>query len=355
MADAESDVESDAEFEDCIDELGFEDTVNSGVSLRLPAAVLTGAAVLVEAAEVRGRFHSNGMVQLELTTEVARCRDLMAKTSPPLAGFARFLGDVQKRAIWTLFGVCHAFDNAKTVGEVEDLRRFLAEAFDPSVDSEVCTGVWRALRATLGRYAVVSRPFDDLAEGILAHPGTLAFETQDDLMLHCYRKAGVIGVIALPVLAEQASFDEGVVEAAIAMGMALQLIDLVNCIGHHRRTLGHRSVPAEVSARHGLSAEEIESNSLGKASGLERDPRWRAAMEDLLAPARPLLSRAALGGERLPGGGRIAVRAAVRMGRRVVGQIEARGYDTLHKRSKMFSLRALGDLAGALWRPSEAK
>ena len=64
---------------------------------------------------------------------------------------------------------------------------------------------------------------------------------------------------------------------------------------------------------------------------------------------RPLLHHAAKGGEKLPTGARLAVRAAVRMCKRVLAQIEARDYDSIQKRAKMFSWRAVGDMAGALW------
>lgn len=136
-------------------------------------------------------------------------------------------------------------------------------------------------------------------------------------------------------------------EAAISLGMALRLTDALNCVGHHRRTLGTCTIPRDLLLRHRISEHELEQNLLGDSESLTGDPRWQGLMRELLSPVRPLLRRAATGGEKLPAGARVAVRAAVRMCHRVVVAIEGHEYDSIRKRTKMFSWRSLGDMAGA--------
>ena len=65
-------------------------------------------------------------------------------------------------------------------------------------------------------------------------------------------------------------------------------------------------------------------------------------MRELLAPVRPLLQCAQEGGERLRPTGRVCVRLAVRLARRVVQDIEARGCDSITRRAKMFDWRVVG-------------
>lgn len=227
--------------------------------------------------------------------------------------------------------------------------------FDSGVSSQAITGdVWQALRATLQRYSVIQRPFQDLAEGIASRPlsnyhgGGLSFSTVDDLMRHVYRFGGAIGLIALPVLADDGMVDGDIAMGAVALGMALLLTDMLNCVGHHYRTLASRNVPLESLQRHQISEAELQQNLLCEKANLPGDARWQALMQELLEPVRPLLQHAAWAGEQLPGKGRLAVRVAVRMCSRVVVNIEKRKYDSINQRAKMFTVRTIGDVAGAI-------
>merc|ERR1719198_2034987 len=130
--------------------------------------------------------------------------------------------------------------------------------------------------------------------------------------------------------------------------MALQLTDMLNCVGHHYQTLASRNIPAQALERHQISECELQQNLSGEKSNLSGDARWQTMMQELLAPVRPLLQHAAWAGEQLPGKGRLAVRVAVRMCSRVVVNIEKRRYDSINQRAKMFTVRTIGDVAGAI-------
>lgn len=339
----------DPEFEDARSEDENAESMNPR-AIGLPPGIPTGASFLAEAQVTRAVFQQGGARALPLTEAVARCRDLMAKEAPPLFAFSRLLAEDQRHAIWSLFGVCHAFEHAPTLEDLEDRQRHLRRAFNSDLGSEEDPSVWCALRTTLCRYALIRRPFEDMASGIAQRPeqGT-NFATVQDMLVHAYRSAGAIGLIALPVLMDGAALNAQVVEAAICLGMALQLTDMLNCVGHHRRTRGLCWIPQESLQRHGVPAAELERNLLQETSSLVGDARWETLMRELVAHVPPLLRRATQGGEQLSGGSRLAVRAAVRMCRRMVARIEQRGYNSLGPHEEMFSWRVVGDVAGAVW------
>lgn len=320
---------------------------------KLPAAVPTGARVLQDVQLMREVFQPHGARPLPLTEEVSRCRDLMSVESPLWFAVSRLLSEDQRQAIWTLFGLCHTLENAKTHGELDDMRRHLHRTFVPGVDLPAgLLPVWGALRAVLTRYPLICQPFDDFVDGIYDRPakdGLMTFSSTDELLMYTYRTAGVVGLIALPVLAEEAALDETVVDAAIALGMALRLTSMLACLGHNRRAYGLCVIPTDVLQKQGVPFEESEQNLLLQSTSLKADPRWRQAMKGILAHVEPLLRQAAVGGERLSHGGSIAVRVAIRMCRRVVANIEARDYEVIAESEEMFSWRAVADLAGAVW------
>lgn len=356
--------------EECADDsdgLDFEDASSGGEDgaceacaasefLRLPQGVPTKDEVVRQALETRASFQTNGACKVPFSKEIARCGDEMKKCSAPFFGFSRLLAEEQKHAIWSLWGVCHQFDCCPNLNDLREHQRTLQTVFDPGSGAEAIHGdVWQALRASLRRYSVIQRPFQDLADGVAGrlqgiNNGTrLAFNTVDDLRLYGYRFGGAIGLIALPVLAEDALVDGDVAMGALALGMALQLTDLLNCVGHHYRTLGNCNIPFEALQRHGIEFSELQQNLSGESTTLIADKRWQALMQELLSPVRPLLQHASWSGEQLPGKGRLAVRVAVRMCMRVVLSIEKRSYDSINRRAKMFTVRTIGDVAGSIF------
>jgi len=345
----------DSDFEDACDE--DDEEIQSASTAQLPTIVPTGAQVLSEMNAIRKAFESEHTVGLPLTAGVLTCRDAMLKDAAPLFAFSRLLAEDQKHAIWSLYGVVCKFNDAKTFEELNDVRSRLRRVFNADIPVDSNTDdVWNALRATLKRYSVMQRPFEGLADGIVKHPAKgFAFATIVDLLSYAYRGAGVAGLIALPVLAEHAALDEQVVEAAIALGIALKLTDMLNCIGHHQRTLGFCWIPRECLERHKVSETELLSNLQQTSSTLVGNPRWKSIMQELLAIVPPLLQRATRGGEMLPNGARLAVRTAVRMCSRMVLQIEDRDYNSIGPHQEMFSWRMVADVAGAMWAPEAPK
>mmetsp|Transcript_136587 Transcript_136587/g.248984 ORF Transcript_136587/g.248984 Transcript_136587/m.248984 type:complete len:370 (-) Transcript_136587:70-1179(-) len=323
--------------------------------LPLPCGAPTPDVITQQALATRAAFQARGTSVLPLSKEIVSCGERMKKKMPPMFAFSRLLRDPQKHAIWCLWSVCDTFDCCQSPGELRAQQEKLRSAFDSQTPSDDIEGeIWSALRAALQCYSIIQKPFHDLAEGMAARPFMrgattgLVFNSFDELMLHVYRFGGAIGLIALPVLSEDAMTDGDVAMGALSLGMALQLTDMLNCVGHHFRTLGNRTIPKDLLREHGISESELETNLRGDSSSLVGHAEWQALMAKLLAPVRPWLQHAAWAGERLPRKSCIAVRVGVRMCMRVVLHIERRGYNSINTRTQMFTVRTIGDVAGAM-------
>lgn len=337
-------------------------TPTNAPRLPLPSGAPTPDVITQQALATRAAFQTAGACDLPLTKETAACGELMKKKMPPMFAFSRLLRDSQKHAIWCLWSVCDTFDDCQTPAELRALQEKLRSVFaSQTLSADIEGDIWGALRVALHSYSIIQQPFHDLVEGMAARPfmrgmtSGLAFNSVDELMLHVYRFGGTIGLIALPVLSEDAMMDGDVAMGALSLGMALQLTDLLNCVGHHYRTLGNRTIPKDLLREHGISESELESNLRGDSSSLVGHPEWQALMAKLLAPVRPWLQHAAWAGERLPRKSCVAVRVGVRMCMRVVLHIEKRGYNSINSRTQMFTVKTVGDVAAGAMRGSGIK
>jgi phytoene/squalene synthetase len=91
---------------------------------------------------------------------------------------------------------------------------------------------WDALDATLcdvrEKFPTMSiEPFKDMIAGMVMDVpgmGRMRYETFDDLYLYCYRVAGTVGLMTLPVMGTAEGYTEKqATEPALALGIALQV------------------------------------------------------------------------------------------------------------------------------------
>merc|ERR1712083_457924 len=136
---------------------------------------------------------------------------------------------------------------------------------------------------------------------------------------------------------------------------ALKMVDMLNCLGLHYRTMGNCWLPLDSLRKHNITKFELQENLKQNSCSLVGDKRFQSLMAEVLSYVGPLLSCASQGGEKLSRGGCLAVRVAVRMCRRMVAKIEAKQYNTIGDHEKMFSVEVLGDMAKSVWTSAEVR
>ena len=160
------------------------------------------------------------------------------------------------------------------------------------------------------------------------------FETFDELYLYCYRVAGTVGLMMMPIMgtAEGYTYEEAL-EPALALGVALQLTNILRDVGEDVQTRNRIYVPLDELAQFGITEEEIARGGLYSPSTGKVDDRWKAFMKFQIARAREVFAEAEAGVNCLHADARWPVWSALDVYRNILDAIEANDYDNFSKRA----------------------
>jgi len=151
------------------------------------------------------------------------------------------------------------------------------------------------------------------------------FETFDDLYLYCYRVAGTVGLMTMPIMgtAPDSTYDEAL-EPSHALGVALQLTNILRDVGEDR-----------VRQRIYIPQEDLRQFGVTEASLLKgvKDENYVALMKFQIARARKWYKVAEDGIRCLAPDAQLPVRASLDMYSTILDKIEANNYDNFSKRA----------------------
>ena len=81
---------------------------------------------------------------------------------------------------------------------------------------------------------LIGQPFKDMIEGMRLDLRKSRYENFDELYLYCYYVAGTVGLMSVPVMGiapESKASTESVYNAALALGIANQLTNILRDVG----------------------------------------------------------------------------------------------------------------------------
>jgi len=280
---------------------------------------------------------SSALSAAEVESEVTA----LMRTHDPILHWARkVMPPKESQAAGALYAWCRRLD--EIVDDVapreEKLRRL--DSWRGRVD-DLWAGRPRgafdsALAATLKSYPQLGRrPFDEMLAGMRSDLASdiLRYETfrptprqrrqqQTDpacLLTYCYRAAGTVGEMLLPVLDLPAD-DPEVSDAAIALGCAIQLLNICRDVRMDLR-LGRIYLPAEDMRKLGVvEADIVAGTATTQYRRLVRLQARRAAA--LLRRAEKILPA-------LPLGATLLISVIIDLHWEIYGELKARDYDNL--------------------------
>jgi phytoene synthase len=172
-------------------------------------------------------------------------------------------------------------------------------------------------------------PFADMVRGMLMDVpdlGTEIYDTFDDLHLYCYRVAGTVGLMCLPVFGCASGYDEIMSkEPALSLGVALQLTNILRDVGEDATTRNRVYLPVEDMKRFGVTKEQIYEQRV--------DQNYINMMKFQIERARMYYERARRGVFMLSEEARLPVQTALDAYGKILEKIEENGYDTLKTRA----------------------
>ncbi|EHA8592305.1 putative Phytoene synthase, chloroplastic [Cocos nucifera] len=157
----------------------------------------------------------------------------------------------------------------------------------------------------------------------------------DELYLYCYFVAGTVGLMSVPVMGispESKATIESVYNAALALGIANQLTNILRDVGEDARR-GRIYLPQDELAQAGLSDQDVFD---GKVTD-----KWRNFMKSQIKRAKMFFGKAEKGVTELNQASRWPVWAALLLYRQILDEIEANDYDNFTKRAYVSKTKKL--------------
>lgn len=292
------------------------------------------------------RMHLIRKRQQLLRRSYEECCRITALFSKTFYVGTTLLSREKRRAVWAIYTWCRRTDDLVDGPRVQQrsdhLRTVLADwenrLYDifegRAVDSLDLTMV-----DTISNYPELTlSPFRDMIRGMLMDVDQSRFETFDDLYLYCYRVAGTVGLMTLPIMGTVKPGLEGLREAtepAVALGIGLQLTNILRDVGEDRLR-GRIYLPLEDLRRFNYTEEDLFNCVL--------DSRYRELMKFEIARARSYFKEAKKGVPLLSEDSRLPVQASLDMYSQILDVLEENGYDNFNRRAYVSKSRKIATL-----------
>jgi 15-cis-phytoene synthase len=259
------------------------------------------------------------------------CRDITAKYAKTFYLGTMLMSEAKRCAIWALYAWCRRTDELvdglqSTTTTTETLKDWeyqleLAFAGQPKCLPDV------ALADAVRNYPIPIQPFKDMITGMRMDLNYDRYNTFEDLHLYCYRVAGTVGLMSAAVMGFETN-DPSVIatatEAAIALGIAMQLTNILRDIGEDVRR-GRIYLPLEDLKYFDYTEKDLINGVI--------DDRWVNLMKFQIQRARDFYYQAEKGISALCRDARWPVWSSLILYRDILAAIEQNKYDVFEQRA----------------------
>eukprot|EP00882_Tetradesmus_deserticola_P017435 GHRQ01018677.1.p3 GENE.GHRQ01018677.1~~GHRQ01018677.1.p3 ORF type:complete len:228 (+),score=104.86 GHRQ01018677.1:2111-2794(+) len=192
-------------------------------------------------------------------------------------------------------------------------------------------------------FVVVCR---DMIDGMRMDLVKSRYETYDELYEYCYRVAGTVALMSMPVMGVDPAYKgplEPVYRAALALGTANQLTNILRDVGEDLQTRNRIYLPLDELAQYGIAEKDLVAGMYSPTTG-RMDERWQRFMSFQIERAQQLFADAEAGVDLLDQKARWPVWSALILYRQILDAIEANGYDNFTQRAYVPKWRKFASL-----------
>ncbi len=278
-------------------------------------------------------------INLNLDAAYEACRKETAHWAKTFYLGTMLLPPKKRRAIWAIYVWCRRTDELMDSAEAQSLSsnelRDRLEKWEQKTKAifsgEIKDELDAVMTDTLQHFPQSIQPYLDMIEGQRMDLNCHRYQTFKDLELYCYRVAGTVGLMTQGVIGIDSAYKskEGNLcpdtsEAAIALGIANQLTNILRDVGEDRGR-GRIYLPIEDLNRFGYSEDDL-------MAGLINDS-WKALMTFQLARAREWFSKSEEGIKWLSVDARWPIWTSLRLYRGILDSIEKLDFDVFNNRA----------------------
>lgn len=293
------------------------------------------------------RTDDNAVNDDVLEDAYSKCQAITREHSKTFYLGSQLLQQDEQRVVWAIYNWCRSTDemvDGPDSGEttMEDLEAWevrLNKMFRKDALKVVDANNWEdlAMADSVKQFSLIERPFQDMVGGMAMDLVKERYATFEELEVYCYRVAGTVGLMTLPVL----GFDglqnftsqqkEDTIRAAMALGVALQLTNILRDVGEDARR-NRIYVPTEDLDRFGITHDEIIE--AGHTPGLLfHEERWTNFMEFQMDRCEKFYVEAEAGIVGLSESNRMGVMAALFVYRGILPVVRRNKYDNFSQRA----------------------
>nr|ACY70872.1 phytoene synthase [Tripsacum sp. ZF-2009] len=260
-----------------------------------------------------------------------RCGEICEEYAKTFYLGTMLMTEERRRAIWAIYVWCRRTDELVDGPNANYITPTALDRWEKRLE-DLFTGrpydmLDAALSDTISRFPIDIQPFRDMIEGMRSDLRKTRYNDFDELYMYCYYVAGTVGLMSVPVMGiapESKATTESVYSAALALGIANQLTNILRDVGEDARR-GRIYLPQDELAQAGLSDEDIFKGVVTN--------RWRNFMKRQIKRARMFFEEAERGVTELSQASRWPVWASLLLYRQILDEIEANDYNNFTKRA----------------------
>ena len=279
----------------------------------------------------------NSISQLDQAYEI--CRKETQKWAKTFYLGTLLLPQEKRKAIWAIYVWCRRTDeimdsveaSTKSQDELSDnldeWEENTKNVFKGNIKSELDS----VLLDTIEKYPQSIQPYLDMIDGQRMDLNKFRYKDFDELKLYCYRVAGTVGLMTQIVMGIDSAYTSAPwsaipdpSEAAIALGIANQLTNILRDVGEDRHR-GRIYLPQEDIEKFNYSEEELLKGKINN--------QWKALMNFQLTRAREWFQQSEDGIKWLSSDARWPVWTSLRLYRGILDSIERLDYDVFNNRA----------------------
>ena len=279
----------------------------------------------------------NSISQLDQAYEI--CRKETQKWAKTFYLGTLLLPQEKRKAIWAIYVWCRRTDeimdsveaSTKSQDELSDnldeWEENTKNVFKGIIKSELDS----VLLDTIEKYPQSIQPYLDMIDGQRMDLNKFRYKDFDELKLYCYRVAGTVGLMTQNVMGIDSAYTSAPwsampdpSEAAIALGIANQLTNILRDVGEDRQR-GRIYLPQVDIEKFNYSEEELLQGKINK--------QWKSLMNFQLTRAREWFQKSEDGIKWLSSDARWPVWTSLRLYRGILDSIERLDYDVFNNRA----------------------
>ncbi len=279
----------------------------------------------------------NSISQLDQAYEI--CRKETQQWAKTFYLGTLLLPQEKRKAIWAIYVWCRRTDeimdsveaSTKSQDELSDnldeWEENTKNVFKGNIKSELDS----VLLDTIEKYPQSIQPYLDMIDGQRMDLNKFRYKDFDELKLYCYRVAGTVGLMTQNVMGIDSAYTSAPwsampdpSEAAIALGIANQLTNILRDVGEDRQR-GRIYIPQVDIEKFNYSEEELLQGKINK--------HWKSLMNFQLTRAREWFQKSEDGIKWLSSDARWPVWTSLRLYRGILDSIERLDYDVFNNRA----------------------